>query len=254
MKCPKCGAENPETNNYCQGCGFSLTATGNSAAVVLPVKTCGLAIAALVLGILAFFTCGLTIIPALICGIIALVKISGSRGSLKGTAMAIIGIVLPVVVVPVIALLMAILMPALAQVRSQAHRIVCGTNLKGIGMAMMVYVQDNREEYPTPSQWSDLLIQYADVSEGQFICKGAETGPCNYAMNANIEELGVKAPSDMVLIFESQPGWNQAGGPELLTTDNHQGKGANILFVDGHVEFVKAENISKLRWTADESP
>jgi len=253
MKCPNCGAENPEYANQCQACNFSLIPVGPVAAAV-PVKTSGLAIAALILGILAFFTCGLTIIPALICGIIALVKISGSRGGLKGTGMAITGIVLPVVVLPVMALLMAILMPALAQTRRLAQRIICGTNLSGIGKAMIVYANDNDGKYPTPDGWCDLLIEYADVTEKMFICRGAGEGPCNYAMNANIEELGIEAPPDMVLIFESQPGWNLSGGPELLTLENHQQQGCNVLFKDGHVEFVKPEDIPKLRWNAYESP
>ena len=39
------------------------------------------------------------------------------------------------VVIAIIALLMSILMPALARVREMANRVVCGTNLKGIGTA-----------------------------------------------------------------------------------------------------------------------
>jgi prepilin-type processing-associated H-X9-DG protein len=253
MKCPKCGTENPETSNYCQSCGLNLTVT-DTAAAAIPVKTSGLAVAALILGILAFFTCGLTIIPALICGIIALVKISGSQGGLKGTGMAITGIALPVVVLPVMALLMAILMPALAQVRRLAERIECGTNLSAIGKAMVVYANDNNGMYPTPEKWCDLLIEHTDVMEKIFICQGAAEGPCNYAMNANVGELGVNSPPDVVLVFESQPGWNLSGGPELLTLDNHQQEGCNILFVDGHVEFVKPEGIPKLRWNTDEGP
>jgi len=251
MKCPKCGAENPEYANQCQACNFSLIPAEAGAAAV-PVKTSGLAVAALILGILAFFTCGLTIIPALICGIIALVKISGSRGSLKGTAMAVTGIVLPVVVIPFMALLMAIFMPALAQVRHLAQRTLCSTNLSAIGIAMAVYANDNDGMYPAPEKWCDLLIEEADVMEKSFVCPAAEGGPCDYAMNVSAARLGTKAPSDMVLVFESQPGWNQAGGIELVTTQNHRDEGCNILFVDGRVEFVKPEDISKLRWNVDE--
>jgi len=42
--------------------------------------------------------------------------------------------------------------------------------------------------------------------------------------------------------------WNQFGGPELLTTENHNGEGCNILFNDGSVKFVKAEDIGELKW------
>jgi prepilin-type processing-associated H-X9-DG protein len=41
--------------------------------------------------------------------------------------------------------------------------------------------------------------------------------------------------------------WNQVGGPAILTTEHHKGEGCNILFGDGHVEFVKKEEIPKLR-------
>jgi len=49
-------------------------------------------------------------------------------------------------------------------------------------------------------------------------------------------------------LFESKPGWNQHGGPELLNPDNHNGKGCNVLFNDAHVEFVKTEDFNDLKW------
>jgi prepilin-type N-terminal cleavage/methylation domain-containing protein len=52
------------------------------------------------------------------------------------------------VVISIIALLMAILMPALAQVRRLAQRIICGTHLSAIGKAMIVYAQDNEQDFP----------------------------------------------------------------------------------------------------------
>jgi prepilin-type processing-associated H-X9-DG protein len=53
-----------------------------------------------------------------------------------------------------------------------------------------------------------------------------------------------------VLLFESNPGWNQSGGPELLTTENHQREGCNIAFCDGHVAFIQTKDINNLKWTA----
>jgi prepilin-type processing-associated H-X9-DG protein len=43
--------------------------------------------------------------------------------------------------------------------------------------------------------------------------------------------------------------WNKAGGPEILTIENHEGKGCNVLYADGHVEFIKPDKISQLKWT-----
>ena len=110
------------------------------------------------------------------------------------------------VVIAIIALLMGILMPALARVRQIAYRMLCGSNLAGIGKAMLIYSNDNEEEYPVAggagAMWSNggrladwknqkgeqygttlpykvtvtsslyLLVKYADVTPKQFVCKG----------------------------------------------------------------------------------
>ncbi|MHC4337848.1 MAG: type II secretion system protein [Planctomycetota bacterium] len=53
------------------------------------------------------------------------------------------------VVIAIIALLMSILMPALARVREMANRVVCGTNLKGIGTASAIYAgEDESGRFP----------------------------------------------------------------------------------------------------------
>ena len=52
------------------------------------------------------------------------------------------------VVIAIIALLMGILMPALTRVRQIAYRMMCASNLSGIGKAMLLYAADNQEEFP----------------------------------------------------------------------------------------------------------
>jgi prepilin-type N-terminal cleavage/methylation domain-containing protein len=52
------------------------------------------------------------------------------------------------VVIAIIAMLLAILMPALAKVKTLAYQMLCGTNLKGVANALLVYGQDNNEKYP----------------------------------------------------------------------------------------------------------
>ena len=105
------------------------------------------------------------------------------------------------VVISIIALLMGILMPALARVRQIAYRLYCGTNLSGIGKAMLIYSNDFDDELPRaglPSGgWGStvvwnaatrsaayvegnatitsnfyLLVKYAEVTPQSFLCKG----------------------------------------------------------------------------------
>jgi len=164
---------------------------------------------------------------------------------LKGKGFAITGIVLPAASVPI---LMAMLMPALGKARETAQRVVCAANLQMLGNTMMVYANDYDGQFPTADKWCDLLVEEVGVDPMVFKCKSALEGRCNYAMDENITRLGRKSPGDIVLVFESEPGWNLSGGVELLTADNHCGVGANILFADGHVEFVKSEDFGNLIW------
>ncbi len=251
MYCPKCGRENVDGAVRCAACGFEFVGTGAVAASV-EAKTSGAAVAALILGILVFFTCGITALPAIICGIVALVKISGSNGLLKGKGMAITGLVLPAALIILAPLPLAILMPALSRTKSIAQRVVCGTNLQGLSMAMMVYGNDYDGKAPTADEWCDLLIQEADVSPVSFRCPAAPEGECNYALNKNIRNIDGPKPARTVVLFESRPGWNQVGGPELLTTEYHDGEGCNVAFGDGHTEFVKADKLGDLYWGPDE--
>ena len=214
-------------------------------------RVSGWATTTLILGILSPFTCTLTTLPAIIAGIVALVEIGNSNGRLKGLGRAIAGMVLPIVLLPFVA---GILMHALVRVAPIERRMACGTNLAALGKAMHIYAGDHNGRFPTPSKWCDLLSQNSQVAPTWFVCKGAAGGRCNYAMNKAVENLGDNAPANLVLLYETVPGWNQAGGLEILTVDNHQGEGCNVLFVNGQVEFIKRAGLQQLQWTAAEPP
>jgi prepilin-type N-terminal cleavage/methylation domain-containing protein len=116
------------------------------------------------------------------------------------------------VVIAIIALLMGILMPALARVRQLAFRLTCGTNLSGIGKAMLIYANDYDNELPRSggkdAQWGSitwdapdrytaygvgdaargsinssfyLLVKYAEVTPKSFLCKG-DTGTTEFTL------------------------------------------------------------------------
>ena len=137
------------------------------------------------------------------------------------------------------------------------YRTSCQGNLKDLGFALLLYANDNDGMLPTASKWCDLLIERGEVTKKQFNCLGAERGPCNYAMNRNLENIDsiykIQSPHDIILLFETYSGWNQVGGSEILTTTNHRGDGCNVLFLDTHVEYVKKQDIQKIKWKSNEN-
>src|SRR2546423_733990 len=52
------------------------------------------------------------------------------------------------VVIGIIALLLSILLPSLSRARETANRVKCGSNLRQIGQAMMLYANENQGAYP----------------------------------------------------------------------------------------------------------
>jgi len=178
MYCSKCGKENPDDAQLCHSCSSVLTSTPTQAPT-LSVKTSGMAIAALVLGILSIFTLGLTAIPAIILGIISLVIIEKSGGKITGRGFAIGGIVVPVIAVPVS--LMIILMPALNRVRKQARTIACMGNLKQWGLICAMYTEDNDgyffsgEGGDNGRWWIEPLRPYHRNDKELLLCPAAVT-------------------------------------------------------------------------------
>lgn len=98
MFCSNCGEKNAAGAKFCSKCGEPLTKT--AAAVEAPApraatgeKTSGMAIAALVMGILGFLFFGLLSILAIIFGGIGISQ-TNKDPNLKGRGMAVAGLVL----------------------------------------------------------------------------------------------------------------------------------------------------------------
>jgi prepilin-type processing-associated H-X9-DG protein len=150
---------------------------------------------------------------------------------------------------PVFALVFAIVSPALFHAKTQAHKIQCRSNLKMLAIACYGYHTDDDKQWPL-NNWTEALKPYHE-DDKTLKCSKDKIGPCSYAMNENIPNDAKELPGDLVLLFESAPGWNQVGGADDVITDRHGKPGANIAFADGHVEFIKPEDIPALCWAIE---
>jgi prepilin-type N-terminal cleavage/methylation domain-containing protein len=81
------------------------------------------------------------------------------------------------VVIAIIAILAAILFPVFAQAREKARQTSCLSNLKQIGLAFKMYVQDYDEKYPENGQ-------IACCSNGQQNSDGVDFGYNGWISNA----------------------------------------------------------------------
>src|ERR1035437_5358473 len=59
------------------------------------------------------------------------------------------------VVIGIIAILIAMLLPALSKAREAATSVVCCSNLRQCGIAIRAYVQDNNSRFPFLSNYGD---------------------------------------------------------------------------------------------------
>src|SRR5689334_21336560 len=59
------------------------------------------------------------------------------------------------VVIAIIAILAAILLPALAKAKAKASRTVCLGNVKQLGMALHMYIADSQDFLPWPNWAND---------------------------------------------------------------------------------------------------
>ncbi len=72
------------------------------------------------------------------------------------------------VVIAVIALLMAILMPALARAREQAKLRICLNNLSQLQLAWIMYADENDDKIVNGGEWDFARIPRDDIPDGEY--------------------------------------------------------------------------------------
>ena len=84
------------------------------------------------------------------------------------------------IVLVIIGLLAGLLFPVFSSARENARTTACASNLKQIGQAMTLYLQDNSQRYPLSTQppgctWVDSIYPYIKSTQ-VFSCPSAQYG------------------------------------------------------------------------------
>jgi prepilin-type N-terminal cleavage/methylation domain-containing protein/prepilin-type processing-associated H-X9-DG protein len=192
------------------------------------------------------------------------------------------------VVIAIIAILAAILFPVFARAREKARQASCQSNLKQLGIAWLMYVQDYDETCPpcrtqdgvdlaSPivAYWYQMLEPYIK-NPNVLICPSLDwrygynrRGFALYAGYAGNDGTIIKlarlnAPSEKVCMADSRnryyiynDGTDPVGGTVATygIYPNHNGTG-DVLWADGHVKAVEPMKYNKNRayWYAADQP
>jgi len=154
------------------------------------------------------------------------------------------------VVIAVIAILAGLLLPAIARAREEARKLACKNNLRQIGLTMNTYVGnfgDNRYfPYEADGGVATLSLLYGPATRllpepRSFICQSTTDPTCTLASldKTTCSYIG-RDPAWGALSDSSASDTRVAGDDSLLDTGNNHSGGCNVLFLDGHVEFVTA--------------
>ncbi|MGB7158458.1 MAG: DUF4190 domain-containing protein [Tepidisphaeraceae bacterium] len=265
-QCPHCGfayAVTPEQSAAmagrsfaCTNCGQPFALSPSGAAFAQPptpvqhvtyasgaeIKSNPLAIASLICGCLLCvpFLPG---IAAIVTGAIGMRKTKDPAVTGKGLAIA--GLVLGVLNVlgwaAYVGLIVAITVPSLGRARETANRVKCASNMKQLGLAILLYANENRGAYP---ETIEQLLLTQDITADIYVCPSTnDTKATGADAQAIINDMASGGHQSYVYVGKGLT--NNLPAETVVAYEpmtNHDGDGTNILFGDGHVEFLgKAE-------------
>ncbi len=178
------------------------------------------------------------------------------------------------VVIAIIGILAGILLPVLSRARESARKTQCMSSLKQVGMGLMMYANENGEQFPSTSSsaMQSLSLLYPDyVSDSRtFNCASDTTvtnatqnegssdmangtafnaNDCSYgydythtqANDADVARAAERPSTDGSQANVDQNSPNH-GGTYSSSGSDTAGRGQNVVYVDGHVEFVISKN------------
>lgn len=162
------------------------------------------------------------------------------------------------VVIAIIAILAAILFPALAKAQQKAKASACLSNQRQLALAMIMFTQDNRNRYPDANTWAADLSNSVgnkkiytcplDPSKNQGTVSYGMSGLLMSADGTGISVDAVTNPMEVGLFIDADslqyPDCGVVCGGNakyVLKINRRHGGGVCMAFADGHVESIAGD-------------
>jgi prepilin-type N-terminal cleavage/methylation domain-containing protein/prepilin-type processing-associated H-X9-DG protein len=118
------------------------------------------------------------------------------------------------VVIAIIAILAAMLLPALAKAKAKAHATLCMSNTKQIMLGWMLFIGDNEDNMPTkivPNSWGTIGWTVSSTDITNVVKLVNSNDPDNSQLGAYVRSSGVyKCPSDIYISSgQRAQGWDK---------------------------------------------
>jgi prepilin-type processing-associated H-X9-DG protein len=107
--------------------------------------------------------------------------------------------------------------------------------MRQIGMACLLYASENNGKFPPDVA---TILRTQDITWDVFVCPDTATSrPAN--LNAPDDVINwIAGHTDYIYVGQSLTSTSPPGKVVLYEDVKHHGDGCNMLFADGHVEFV----------------
>ena len=153
-----------------------------------------------------------------------------------------------------LAFFVCVIVAPIRAAKAKADEMNCCNHIKDLAVEMRIYESDNGDTFPPVNGWCDALIENGTNQPSprilSFRCPAAsKKQTCGYTINSNLGNVmdTTQIPGDTVVLFESDAGWNSAGG-HTNAVARHYGSRLLVAFADGSVKDVKLGELEKLRW------
>lgn len=139
--------------------------------------------------------------------------------------------------------------------RASRDTILCQDQMRSMYCELQSIVKEHQTVFP--EKWNDALTEEAAISNEVFFCRGSgrQMGLSDFAINENVVGKRLSEISqDIVVLFESEPGWNVRGGPAQASFSNHRlgfVRICNVILADGSTAAVSRNEINTLQWKCE---